>query len=273
MTETTTDTDILEGQQFATPEEEALVDTFFDKFHGSRRKDRRAPTPEAIRKGLRDTKIHGDVGVQLDLLSRGTQTIAETTTNLADAQIRLLERIETMKGLVNRLEGMAYLDPLTGLPNRRSYDEYIAANSGKPMAIIYIDADHFKDVNTKGYDVGDEGLRKIANAMLDNGEAKPLLFRVGGDEFVAAYEGVHDPAELKTRAEAMRGSVKATSLTTSNGEVVPFSASFVGGNFDGGTVEDVEAFKNSMGLILQGNKEMGLRDQSYILGVDNAGIQ
>ena len=266
---TETPIEFEDGPQFATPEEEALVDKFFDRFPPSKKSDIPAPSPERIRKGLRDIRIHGEVGVQIDLLSRGTQTAAETTANLANAHIKLLDRMEIMRKLVNRLEGIAYLDPLTGLPNRRSYDEYMAANSTKPMAIIFIDADHFKEVNKKGYDVGDEGLKKIANAMLDNGESSPMLFRYGGDEFVAAYEGVHDPYVLQTRVEAMRESVNSTSLTTVDGEVVPFSASFVGGNFGGGTVDDVESFKNEMGRTLQANKEMGHRNQSYILGVNN----
>jgi diguanylate cyclase (GGDEF)-like protein len=184
------------------------------------RSEQKTPTQEQIRDGLRATKVHGDVGVELDMLTRGSKSKAEVQDALANAQLKLLKRFDKMKSQLDRLKDIAYLDPLTGLLNRRSYDEYMEANSGKKKGILFIDADNFKQVNNYGYDVGDEGLKIIANAMLDSRNGNPILFRIGGDEFVAIYEDAYDPATLKINAEETRENVGSTELETTSNRIM-----------------------------------------------------
>ena len=84
----------------------------------------------------------------------------------------------------------ANIDPLTGLPNRRYFDELVAIlrpgrRSGDRTGIVMVDADRFKRVNdTYGHATGDVVLRQIANAITASVRAEDTPARFGGEEFV-----------------------------------------------------------------------------------------
>ena len=83
----------------------------------------------------------------------------------------------------------ALQDPLTGLPNRRALDtwlaEAVADPAGQPCAVALIDLDGFKDVNDeRSHAAGDEVLRVIADCLRSTLRARDLVARYGGDEFV-----------------------------------------------------------------------------------------
>jgi diguanylate cyclase (GGDEF)-like protein len=94
--------------------------------------------------------------------------------------------------LLLELEKQARADSLTGLANRRSYDEALnravtwALRHDGEVALITVDVDHFKAINdTWGHAVGDQALKAVAGAMrtvADGGD--DLAARLGGDEFV-----------------------------------------------------------------------------------------
>ena len=82
-------------------------------------------------------------------------------------------------------------DPLTGLANRRFFQEILlrelrrAHRSNQPLALIIADIDHFKGVNdTYGHNVGDEVLEQIGGIMLSSVRATDFVVRYGGEEFV-----------------------------------------------------------------------------------------
>ncbi|MBL8571407.1 MAG: EAL domain-containing protein [Phreatobacter sp.] len=86
---------------------------------------------------------------------------------------------------------LAYFDTLTGLPNRTrlggEIDECIAraANENRRMAVLFLDVDHFKDVNdTLGHSAGDALLVEIARRLQKQLRAGDIVSRLGGDEFV-----------------------------------------------------------------------------------------
>ncbi|MDX1582219.1 MAG: sensor domain-containing diguanylate cyclase [Thermoanaerobaculia bacterium] len=108
-------------------------------------------------------------------------------SRLHDDLIETKSRLE----MANReLERLARIDPLTGLANRRAFDETLggewrrARRSGKPLTLIMIDVDHFKSFNDRfGHRVGDECLRKIADALSRTMQrASDLVARYGGEE-------------------------------------------------------------------------------------------
>jgi len=104
------------------------------------------------------------------------------------------------------LEALARSDGLTGLFNRRSFEAAIelecarARRSGAPLAVVYVDIDHFKGINDRfGHGAGDQVLRQFATAIgatiragVDGG------YRLGGDEFALLL-----PASTKEQAEAV----------------------------------------------------------------------
>lgn len=94
-----------------------------------------------------------------------------------------------------RLQYMATHDGLTGLPNRLVLNNRLAAalaraqRSGHGVAVLFVDLDHFKDVNdTLGHRVGDELLRSLARRIRGTLRQTDLLARISGDEFVVLLE-------------------------------------------------------------------------------------
>jgi diguanylate cyclase (GGDEF)-like protein len=112
---------------------------------------------------------------------------------------------------------LAYLDTLTGLPNRHMLREtlsraiVLSRSSGRALALLFVDLDDFKRINdTLGHDAGDEALTQLARrlencleAVRDGGkapdEAADLIARFGGDEFVALLVG----GEVRERASGL----------------------------------------------------------------------
>ena len=90
---------------------------------------------------------------------------------------------------------LAYADPLTGLPNRRVLELFLAQEfagvaRGRPCAIILLDIDNFKRINdSEGHQAGDEVLRAVAQALEMNTRRSDLSGRFGGDEFLALLPG------------------------------------------------------------------------------------
>jgi diguanylate cyclase (GGDEF)-like protein len=89
-----------------------------------------------------------------------------------------------------KLAAQAASDPLTGLANRRTLHERLAAEiarsirHSRTLAVAVVDIDHFKEVNDyEGHEAGDEMLAAVARCLADNTRAEDVLGRVGGDEF------------------------------------------------------------------------------------------
>lgn len=99
---------------------------------------------------------------------------------------------EQLQNLQRELEDFSYKDGLTGLANRRRFDTLLdvefksARRNQKPLALLMIDIDHFKQYNDHyGHVRGDECLQRVAQA-LSTGASRPrdMLARYGGEEFV-----------------------------------------------------------------------------------------
>lgn len=90
-----------------------------------------------------------------------------------------------------RLEAAAFLDPLTGVGNRRALDRdtspllATAQRHGRPLSVIVIDMDGLKRVNdSEGHAAGDDAIRRLATAVSRHLRSGDAVYRVGGDEFV-----------------------------------------------------------------------------------------
>jgi diguanylate cyclase (GGDEF)-like protein len=114
--------------------------------------------------------------------------------------------------LLRRLEGQALADPLTGLANRRSFDEQLdaagtwAERTGRPLALVTVDVDYFKTINdTYGHAAGDQALQAVAGALRTVAERDDVVARLGGDEFVMLLRA--DKRGALRSAEALRRAV------------------------------------------------------------------
>ncbi len=90
-----------------------------------------------------------------------------------------------------KLAESALRDPLTGLSNRRHFEERLAAEiaaaqrHGRPVSVLLVDVDHFKSVNDgHGHLAGDEALKMVAAVLQDAVRREDVLARYGGEEFV-----------------------------------------------------------------------------------------
>jgi diguanylate cyclase (GGDEF)-like protein len=104
---------------------------------------------------------------------------------------KLHDQIRRNKELEQSYELQAKQDPLTSLPNRRAfryklYQEISNAKRHRNFgAVMYIDLDHFKNINDSlGHSVGDMLLARVADRLTEQGRAGDNVFRIGGDEFV-----------------------------------------------------------------------------------------
>ncbi len=107
--------------------------------------------------------------------------------------------ISQRKAAEEQIRNLAFYDPLTRLPNRRLlYDRLeqafsAGARSGQYGAVLFIDLDHFKQLNdTLGHDFGDLLLIQAADKLRDCVRDKDSVARLGGDEFVVILEGLSD---------------------------------------------------------------------------------
>ncbi len=112
-----------------------------------------------------------------------------------------------------RLEQVALLDALTGIPNRRYATERIqqewsaAGRGGRSLACMLIDVDHFKRINdTHGHDVGDLVLQRVADTLKHTARTQDVVCRIGGEEFLMLCPDT-DAAAAAQCAERMRKAV------------------------------------------------------------------
>jgi len=121
----------------------------------------------------------------------------------------------------DRLDELARLDALTGLPNRRQFDDVLhrewgrARRTGESLALLMIDIDHFKQLNDSyGHPVGDERLRAVGRTLAECAtRGTDLVARYGGEEFAAILPGA-DMAQARALADMMRTSVAQLRLAS-----------------------------------------------------------
>lgn len=157
------------------------------------------------------TPIH-----EVRLLSRALGSMAgHLQTYTKDLEKRVAERTAALKAANDKLSELSVTDSLTGLANRRRFDEVLeaegarAARTGRPLAVILADVDHFKAFNDRyGHQAGDECLRRVA-AVLRVGGRRPgdLVARYGGEEFCLILAETDSDAALLV-AEGLRAAVQ-----------------------------------------------------------------
>jgi diguanylate cyclase (GGDEF)-like protein len=150
--------------------------------------------------------------VRLSLLnSEGaltTSMVASIGQFLLSSAVLVLAQfaVGKLRQQLDQVRAAAYLDVLTGLPNRRYAHEQLEAliQARTPFSLVMIDIDHFKQVNdTYGHQAGDMVLRETGRVISKHLSAQQFMARWGGEEFVLVLPGMHKRGG-KLLAEAAR---------------------------------------------------------------------
>lgn len=131
-------------------------------------------------------------------------------------QERLLasqQEIERLRSEVDRARTEARVDPLTGLPNRRAFEQAIDQLENRARACVLVtDIDHFKKVNdTYGHLFGDSVLRVVAQALRNCVQEGQLAARIGGEEF-AILVPAQPATAVKDLAEKIRSTIAGSRI-------------------------------------------------------------
>jgi diguanylate cyclase len=117
---------------------------------------------------------------------------------------------ENLRRSHEEIRTLAEHDPLTGLANRRFFDDSLhaamplALRHGHPLALLLLDIDHFKNVNDSyGHDAGDVLLREVARRLMGTLRGGDLLCRLGGDEFAVLGHDFDSPAQANHLAQRL----------------------------------------------------------------------
>jgi diguanylate cyclase (GGDEF)-like protein len=166
-----------------------------------------------------DSRIKGlDLGAH-DYVAKPFEA-AEVAARIR-AALRVKQLQDALKEANKKLERLATSDPLTDLPNRRTFDEQFflaierSRRSGDPVSVMMIDLDHFKRVNdVHGHQVGDDALRQMGRLLTGRRRVTDLVGRYGGEEFVWVLPAAEAGNALEI-AEWLRRAVEETTVVTS----------------------------------------------------------
>lgn len=145
---------------------------------------------------------------------------------------RILHLESRLRATLKQLEILATYDGLTNLFNRRALYEAIrtewnrANREGKPISLIMLDIDHFKEINDEfGHLVGDDAIRHVAQILTQHKRSYDMVGRWGGEEFLLILPGT-DLSEAACVAERLRKALSTSPLCINETQNVIIYASF-----------------------------------------------
>ncbi|WP_428604022.1 bifunctional diguanylate cyclase/phosphodiesterase [Sedimenticola sp.] len=159
-----------------------------------------------------EVRVRHKQGHWVWVMDRG-KLIARTEDGAPLLMVGFHADISQLKESQASLDHLAHHDPLTGQPNRLLLSERMqhaiqrAERHGIPLAVIFIDLDHFKHINDSlGHPIGDQLLQHVALALRSAVRAEDTVARIGGDEFVLLLEeieGVDNATQVAQKVMAL----------------------------------------------------------------------
>ena len=148
----------------------------------------------------------------------GFYELASDVTALKRAQQHQRRASRELATIAARLEYLAHHDPLTELPNRVMLQERLrqavslARRHHKQLALLFVDLDHFKNVNDSlGHDAGDRLLQAAAQRLVKSTRPSDTVARLGGDEFAILLADAGTPQKVGTLAPSTPSAVTTRS--------------------------------------------------------------
>ncbi|HYH45891.1 MAG TPA: PAS domain S-box protein [Thermoanaerobaculia bacterium] len=180
-----------------------------------------APLFDPVERCLSEDRVVEMPGYSLLLRRDGVEfSIRESVAPVRDQRGRLIgavlvfKDVTELRGMEREMSFLARHDPLTGLINRREFENRLqgglrtAQEEGRLHALFYLDLDEFKVVNdTAGHLAGDEMLKQVTALLRAQLRPGDVLARLGGDEFGVVLQDT-SPQRARQIAEALRAAVK-----------------------------------------------------------------
>jgi diguanylate cyclase (GGDEF)-like protein len=180
------------------------------------------------KRGLKRTYFkHGDKSYQgdVEVLSgidgepTGFIEVVQDITQVREMALKIHESTEQIKQLETEAEKIYYC-PLTGIYNRRYFDEYLTrvmqslSRSGGNLSLMMVDVDHFKRYNdTYGHSMGDECLKTVAEALSQSvTRGDDIVARYGGEEFAVVLPNT-DENGAQLIAEKLLENIREENIT------------------------------------------------------------
>ena len=185
-----------------------------------------------------------------------------------------MEAEETLAAAARNLQELVGIDGLTGVPNRRSFDDALereyrtAGRVAQPISLLMIDVDHFKLLNdTKGHPLGDAYLIQIAQTLrLALPRASDFVARYGGEEF-AVILPVTNNLGAAAVARRLHRAIAELSLAHPASPAGIVTVSIGCSTFDGVTQPSPSSLLQAADRALYRAKELG-RDRTEYLSID-----
>ena len=191
-------------------------------------------------------QIHSQTKEMLQLFDLPTSDLAHHEDILAQANDALMQitlqaqhQSTQLEQQNRKLSDQAYTDALTGVANRRRFDESVreqfeaARCSGKPLSVIFLDGDRFKSFNdTYGHATGDRVIIALAMCLSQVVGDRGLVTRYGGEEFAVILPG----ADLRTAtvmAEQVRQKIERVTVRSDKGQSLGVTASIGAAAYEG----------------------------------------
>ncbi len=138
------------------------------------------------------------------------QKLQRTIASLQQQAFSLATEVHDRRQIEQALREVN-VDRLTGLPNRNVFHDRLemdikkAHRSGLPLALLFIDLDHFKEINdTLGHDIGDMLLKQVGQRLQAYVRETDTVARLGGDEFTITLAELHDAGKVTDVAQKIR---------------------------------------------------------------------
>lgn len=165
-----------------------------------------------------------------DLPVERQDEIGVLARSFSHMQEEIRQQLEALQANRKELEHLARHDVLTGLPNRRAFQERLehtlvrAQRSGERFALLFIDVDNFKGINDRwGHEGGDAALKIVALRLTSATRKADAVARMGGDEFVVLLENPTHRDDIVVIAEKLLESVRSPILHEGQEMQVGFS--------------------------------------------------
>lgn len=214
------------------------------------------------------TKSHQEIPLQL-----AVQQIDLENQSLF---VGIMYDISQTKKKESELSYQAHYDALTGLLNRRQFEEQVRSHISsaeryqQKFALLFIDIDHFKEINdTLGHDAGDELLKVISERLKKNIRKSDIAGRLGGDEFVILLNGAHNLEITSVFAEKIIGTIKSPIKIKNTELFITCSIGISFYNLDG---IHYESLVKSADLALYAAKEKGRNNFQFCTPEMNAQV-